>query len=76
MLDIYKFNNLPYLKIELHYQGRNIERKFCKGHPDLFLDYPAIKDVEAVRKYIIANKQPNIFYTIVVFEEGIYIVES
>ena len=67
---------LSYIKIELHYQGRIVNRIFYRQHLNLFESYPSYTDIMTVRSDIIATKVAGVVYTLIVFEEGIYIIET
>lgn len=76
VLDIFNISSLSYLRIEIHYQGRSITKIFDKQNPGLFTHYPSAEDVTGLRAHLLNNKAQGVIYTIVVFEEGIYTVES
>jgi hypothetical protein len=76
MEELYAIPTSDSVKIEAHYQGRQVDKKFCKANPELFNSFPSVEQVLKQRNEVLKNKVRGVRYTIVVFEDGIYTVET
>ncbi|RZJ76153.1 MAG: hypothetical protein EOO45_03335 [Flavobacterium sp.] len=76
MDDLFSFAYSPYVKVEIHFQGRRINKTFFKKNPHLFETFPSRNDIAFTRAMILKKREQDVLYTIIVSEDGIYTVET
>ena len=76
MEEIYALPVLNNISIETHYHGRKIDKLFYQTNTELFRGFPTAQQVLQRRAEILNDIVKGVLYTIIVFEDGIYTVES
>lgn len=64
------------IKIEVHFQGRKINKLFYIKYPEHFINYPSFDEVMRRRADLLLNRIAGAKYTIVLCEDGLYVIES
>ena len=76
MQEIFSLASLKNFKVEIHFQGRKINKAFYSKNPEYFTTYPTAIEITERRNQLLTNKEQGIIYTLVVCEDGMYVIES